>query len=166
MKKQLFILSIGTILLGACGSSETKKEETTPAEQPAEQPAEKAVVEVSIEAGDDMKYTTNRIEVPSGSHVKLTLKNVGKMPKESMGHNWTLLGQAADLVVYATASMKAVDNDYQAPELYSDPIIFTKMLGPGESQTIEFDAPAAGTYKYVCTFPGHYASMQGELVVQ
>ncbi len=166
MKKQILILAIGTALLSACGSSETKKEETTPAEQPTEQPADKVVVELSIDATDDMKYSTNVLEVPAGSHVKLTLNNIGKMPKESMGHNWTLLGQAADLVAYATASMKAVDNDYQAPELYSDPIIYTKILGPGESQTIEFDAPTPGTYKYICTFPGHYASMQGELIVK
>ena len=40
-----------------------------------------------------------------------------------------------------------------------------QLLGAGESDTIEFVAPAEGTYKFICTWPAHYASMQGEMVV-
>ena len=42
----------------------------------------------------------------------------------------------------------------------------TKVVGGGEKDTIEFTAPAPGTYDYICTFPGHYAIMKGKLVVQ
>ena len=45
-------------------------------------------------------------------------------------------------------------------------IAHTKLLGPGESDVIEFDAPAPGTYPFVCTFPGHAPLMNGQLVVQ
>jgi len=170
MKKQILTFAIGTLFLVSCGGgADTKSEETTP-ETPAQEEAapvpEKEVVEVTIEANDQMKYDKTVIEVKSGTLVKLTLKNVGSMPVEAMGHNWTLLSQGVDLVAYATAAIAAKDNGYQPADRYADPIIYTRMLGPGESQTIEFDAPAAGTYKYLCTFPGHFGQMQGDFIVK
>lgn len=167
MKKSILVLAFGAALFSACGGGEVKTEttETPTQEAPAEEPAAKEVVELSISGNDQMKYDKTSLEVKAGTRVKLTFNNVGTMPKESMGHNWTLLSKDADLVAYSQASMTAVDNDYQAPDLYQVPIVYTKMLGPGESETIEFDAPAAGTYKFVCTFPGHYAMMQGDFIV-
>ncbi|MDE0837988.1 MAG: plastocyanin/azurin family copper-binding protein [Kiritimatiellae bacterium] len=40
------------------------------------------------------------------------------------------------------------------------------MLGPGEEDVVTFTAPAAGTYNYLCTFPGHYAVMNGVMTVK
>ena len=43
----------------------------------------------------------------------------------------------------------------------------SKLLKQGEAQTLRFRAPKKpGTYPYVCTFPGHWVVMQGEMVVQ
>ena len=60
--------------------------------------------------------------------------------------------------------------DYKVEEIPADMkdkfIAHTKMLGGGESDTIEFDAPAPGTYTFMCTFPGHYALMQGKFIVE
>ena len=169
MKKQILTIALGTLFLAACGG-ETKTEEKAP-EAPVNEkapaaPTEKEVVEVTIEANDAMQYDKKVIEVKAGTKVKLTLKNVGQMPVEAMGHNWTLLDQGVDLVAYATAAIAAKDNGYQPADRYADPIIYTKIIGPGESETIEFDAPAPGTYKYLCTFPGQYGQMQGDFIVK
>ncbi|MFA7473741.1 MAG: plastocyanin/azurin family copper-binding protein, partial [Spirosomataceae bacterium] len=41
-----------------------------------------------------------------------------------------------------------------------------QLLQPESSETIYFVAPTRpGTYQYVCTFPGHHALMQGNMVV-
>ena len=40
------------------------------------------------------------------------------------------------------------------------------MIGGGESVTIEFDAPEAGTYDFLCTFPAHFAMMKGKFIVK
>ena len=40
------------------------------------------------------------------------------------------------------------------------------MLGGGESETINFTIEELGIYTYVCTFPGHYQIMQGELTIE
>jgi uncharacterized cupredoxin-like copper-binding protein len=45
-------------------------------------------------------------------------------------------------------------------------IAHTALLAPGGSETIEFTAPAAGSYTFVCTYPGHYGGgMKGVLTV-
>jgi len=39
------------------------------------------------------------------------------------------------------------------------------LVEPGTSGETTFTAPAAGTYPYICTFPGHYLMMKGVLTV-
>jgi azurin len=41
----------------------------------------------------------------------------------------------------------------------------TMVLSPGQSDTATFTAPAAGTYQFVCTFPGHNFTMFGDFIV-
>ena len=55
---------------------------------------------------------------------------------------------------------------YIPPDALDQIIAHTKLLGPGETDTIEFDAPGPGSYPFLCTFPGHVALMSGTLVVQ
>ena len=45
-------------------------------------------------------------------------------------------------------------------------IAHTKLIGGGESDTITFDAPEKGTYEFICSFPGHYMSMKGKLIIK
>ena len=48
----------------------------------------------------------------------------------------------------------------------NDFIVHTRMLGGGESETINFTIEEPGIYTYVCTFPGHYQIMQGTLTIE
>jgi azurin len=50
----------------------------------------------------------------------------------------------------------------------SDDVLYhTALLEPQKSETIYFQAPATpGEYSYVCTFPGHYITMQGTMRVR
>ena len=56
--------------------------------------------------------------------------------------------------------------DYFPETKKSDIIAHTKLLGPGEEETIEFTAPGAGQYQYFCSFPGHFALMKGVMTVK
>jgi azurin len=48
-----------------------------------------------------------------------------------------------------------------------DVIAHTGLVGPGETVEVTFKAPAAGTYTFLCSFPGHFAAgMKGTLVVK
>jgi azurin len=50
----------------------------------------------------------------------------------------------------------------------ADVIASTELAGPGETVEVSFKAPtAAGSYPFMCTFPGHFtAGMKGNLVVK
>ncbi|MBO6586906.1 MAG: azurin [Gracilimonas sp.] len=122
-------------------------------------------VEVTIESNDRMQFDLNEIKVEAGQTVVLTLKHVGKLPKAAMGHNWVLLKQGVDIQAFGSAASKAAGNEY-VPEGTDDVIVHTKLIGGGQETTIEFTAPAAGTYDYICSFPGHYALMKGKLIVE
>ncbi|MEO1266746.1 MAG: azurin [Myxococcota bacterium] len=120
---------------------------------------------VTLGASDQMMYDTKKITVKGGQKVKLTLKHNGKMAKEAMGHNFVLLKKDVDLQAFATKAMAAKATDYIPAEMKDAIVAHTKLLGGGQSDTITFDAPEPGTYKFLCTFPGHYGLMQGDFVV-
>lgn len=121
---------------------------------------------ITIEGNDQMKFNKKEIRVKAGQKVKLTLKHVGTMDKKVMGHNWALLTKDADMAEVGQAAAEAADNDYIPEDMTDKFIVHTKMLGGGESDTIEFDAPEPGTYTFMCTFPGHYALMNGKFIVE
>lgn len=123
---------------------------------------------VEMTGNDRMQYNIEAFTVPAGSPVKLIFGNVGKMPKAAMGHNVVFLKAEVDSGAFATAAAAARDNDYIPAELEEQILVHTKMLGPGESETLEFNAPKEpGEYEYLCTFPAHmYAGMRGVMTVE
>jgi azurin len=90
---------------------------------------------------------------------------VGQLPVEAMGHNFVLLKQGTDLASFATKAVEYPDNGY-IPEGTDKVIAQTEMIGGGEVTSVTFEAPAAGTYDFICSFPGHYIQMQGKFIVE
>lgn len=172
MKKYTLIFASAAVgFLASCGGNSETAQESTPTETTAPESTEttsgeEGIAELTIESNDDMKYNLKTLEVKAGDQVILTLINKGSMPKEAMGHNLTILKQGVDLEEYAMAASKAKDNGYQVKGREGDVIAHTKILGPGESETITFNAPEVGTYKFLCTFPAHYGLMQGDFIVK
>jgi azurin len=124
------------------------------------------VAKIKINGNDQMKYDVEKFEVKAGQKVMLTLKNVGKLPKVAMGHNFVLLKAGTDVTAFAMEAMKFATNEYIPDKKKGAIIAHTKQLGPGESDTIEFTAPPPGKYDYICTFPGHFALMKGVMTVK
>ncbi len=156
----------------AAPAAETKAP-TPPAQPaPAAQPAAPAPVVtatpdaqgvVHLTANDQMRYSATRIEVKAGKF-KVELKNVGTLTKDVMGHDFVVLKPGNDVTAFAAKAMTAKATDY-IPADASEMITHSKLLGPGESDTVELDL-TAGTYPYLCTFPGHVGLMNGVIVVQ
>lgn len=122
-------------------------------------------VEIVIEGNDQMRFNLSEIKVKEGDTIVLTLKHVGKLPKAAMGHNWVLLNKGTVVKDFATTAMQARENEY-IPEDGDAVLLHTALIGGGEETTIEFTAPAAGEYDFICSFPGHYALMNGKFIVE
>jgi azurin len=167
--KRIALLLITVSLFTACSGDSEATEETATAEtmvmEEETTKMEDGVAKVDLYSSDQMKYDKSEITVPAGSKVELTLTHTGTMPKETMGHNFVLLTQGTDLVTFTTEASKAMDNGY-VPTGSEAVIANTELIGGGGSTTITFDAPAAGTYDFICSFPGHYALMKGKFIVE
>lgn len=124
------------------------------------------VAELTIEAKDSMQYNAKKFTVTAGQKVKLTLKHVGTMPKAAMGHNLVILKPGVEAAAFAAKAGTAFKEDYFPAASADQTIANTKLIGGGESDTIEFVAPAAGSYTFICTYPGHWGAMRGEMIVE
>ena len=118
---------------------------------------------IIINSNDLMKFDKNELRVFEGQKITLTLNHTGKMSKEIMGHNFVLLKKETNLNDFAQRAMLARENEY-IPD-GDETIVYTKLIGGGESDTITFTAPERGSYVYICTFPGHYGLMRGKFIV-
>lgn len=176
--KKLILMSAAVVALISCGKDTKTVEETTEGTAPTietpavENPNQEAPTtvengEVTLEIGgtDQMTFTKDELRVPAGSKVTLTLTHQGTQPKEAMGHNWVLLKQGTNIQDFAMEAMNAKDNEY-VPADTDAVIASTKVVGGGESVSITFDAPAKGTYDYICSFPGHFGNMKGKFIVE
>jgi azurin len=113
-------------------------------------------------AGEALQYAPAALNATAGGEVKVTFKNGSAAQK----HNWVLVKTDADAQKIDDAAAAAGEAAGYIP---SDPSIISsvKLLNGGESGTATFAAPAAGTYTFLCTFPGHYvAGMKGTLTVK
>lgn len=147
----------------------TPRSATPEKKTPASNPTTRAETKkVAIEANDKMKFSVTGFSVETGQPVEVTLKNVGTMPKVSMGHNWVLLKDDAAPGKFVEAGFDDAANDYIDPGVADQIIAATRLLGPGESDTVTFTAPEkAGKYNYVCSFPGHFAAgMKGVMTAE
>ena len=123
---------------------------------------------IELTGNDQMQFSTKALEVTAGDKVTLTFKHIGKLPKAAMGHNFVLLKKDVKVMEFAMAATKATATEYiPADDAGKGVIAHTKLIGGGETDTITFDAPAEeGAYPFLCTFPGHFALMQGVLTVK
>lgn len=123
---------------------------------------------VEIEGTDQMKFSVTSIEAKPGEQIRVVLKVVGKMPKMAMSHNFVLLAAGADAMAFTNKSVMAAATGYIAPELKGQVLASTALAGAGETVEVTFKAPAkAGSYTFLCSFPGHFAAgMKGTLVVK
>ena len=168
----LFIpAAIAALALAGCGG-ESKSTKSADGSSSAPAASQKAMPEPSreivIEANDQMKFDKTEFIVAPGETVKLTLKNVGTMPKFSMGHNVTILKRGTNVEAFDAAASNAAANDYIPADQADRVIAHTPMTGGGETVSIVFTAPTVrASYDYLCTFPGHLqAGMHGVMKVQ
>lgn len=123
---------------------------------------------VSIEVGDNMKFSLAAIAAKPGEQLTVVLKDIGRMPKAAMAHNFVLLKKGGNPKDFADRCASARDTDFIAPSVKDQVLASTRLVGPGETAEATFAAPRQpGDYVFLCSFPGHYAlGMKGVLSVK
>jgi azurin len=133
-----------------------------------EKPAgEVAQINIKPDVANPLAFDLKEFTVKAGQTVKLTFNNTH--PAVPQMHNVVISKPGTKDALLALAMQMATSPDGMAkgyiPE--SPEILFhTKLLQPDQTETIEFTAPAAGDYPYICTFPGHGAIMNGVMKVE
>ena len=121
-----------------------------------------------IEGNDALQFNSNDMSVSASCDtVTVTLKHTGQLPANIMGHNWVLTKSSDFMPVAQAGGSAGLENDY-VPQNDSRVIAYSKIIGGVESTTVTFSASNLSTndtYTFFCSFPGHYAIMQGSLMV-
>ena len=127
-----------------------------------------ADVKLELTGNDQMQFNTKTLEVTTGDKVTLAFSHIGKLPAVAMGHNVVILKPGTSIPTFSAKCAPAKDHGYipQDAESKAAIVAHTTLLGGGQSENITFTAPEPGAYPYVCTFPGHFAIMQGVLTVK
>jgi len=123
----------------------------------------------TIEGNDAIQFSLSELKVSSScKSFTLTLKHVGTLAANVMGHNWVLTA-TADFEGVAVAGQNAGMGQNYVPPGDARVIAATRIVGGGEETSVSFDASAlepGGNYTYFCSFPGHYVLMKGRLIVE
>ncbi|MBK6731513.1 MAG: azurin [Bacteroidetes bacterium] len=166
IKSTLLVLTIcGTFLFSCTSKEKTETKSDEPVITEKQETPKSDTVRITLNADDKMKYDKSEIRVSEGQTVVLTLHHTGVMPVETMGHNFVLLTQGTKIPDFANEAIKAKDNHY-IPTDGSQIIAHTEQIGGGGTTSITFKAPAKGEYDFLCTFPGHWATMKGKFIVE
>lgn len=169
IKIQLLSILLASLMFN-CGGKEEKKKEGFSYEKSSKSDKKEVieddnVANIVITSNDLMQYNTNEIKVKAGQKVKLTLRHIGKLDINVMGHNVVILKQGVVPSEFAAKAATEKDNKY-IPKDSQNFIAHTDMIGGGQVTSVEFDAPEVGTYDFICSFPGHSGLMKGKFIVE
>ncbi len=128
------------------------------------------VAEITLTADKiQFLYDIKEFTVKPGQKVKLTLIN----PADSVTrqpHNVLIVKPGKKDVVGMAANAGMADPAFLTtknaiPES-ADILFHSKLVQAGSQDTVEFVAPSEeGDYPYICTYPGHWAIMNGVMKV-
>ncbi|HLF10245.1 MAG TPA: azurin [Gammaproteobacteria bacterium] len=121
-----------------------------------------------IEGNDQIQFNQKELRVKSScKEVTVTLKHVGQLAANIMGHNW-VLAKTPDFQPLATAGQSAGPPNF-LPAGDTRVIASTTVVGGGQETSVKFDISgltAGGDYTYFCSFPGHFVLMNGKFIIE
>ena len=120
---------------------------------------------IVLQTATNLSFATRRLTVQVGEPIHLVLKNPDVVP-----HNWALVkpgtlqtvGQQANKLVSDPAGWAR----HYIPQT-DDVLVYTDIVPAKKEFSVFFNAPQVpGHYPFLCTFPGHWMVMNGEMIVE
>ena len=167
------VLLLAVALIGCGGSDSSPDDAASSSSAETAQSESSAEVDRTVTLhpkGNQMKYRETEFTVAPGATIRLVFENTATSP--SMQHNVVVLASTEEGIfqkVGEAGTRAGSTNDYipQEKDLREQILAHTSMAKPGETVEVTFTVPEeTGEYGYVCTFPGHWATMQGTMYVQ
>lgn len=125
--------------------------------------ADKSFVIKSVK--DKMAYDITKLKASPGDLIEIRFVN-----EDAMQHNLLLVKPGKLALVGSRAEEFAKVGDAAAADYVppmNDILFASPLLNPGEEAVLKIRIPdRAGDYPYVCTFPGHWQTMNGIIVVR
>jgi len=157
--KPVFVLEDKTAVASAENSSDDSVVDSWNAADSCEQ---------VIEGNDMLQFNLKEMKVSAAcDSVTVTLKHTGVMAAEVMGHNWVLTTDSDFMPVATAAAGAGLENNY-VPVGDDRVLSATSIIGGGEETSVTFsirNLSAGDDYTFFCSFPGHYAIMEGSFKV-
>jgi azurin len=148
MRRTFWVFALGGLLLG--------------------HPAWSQECSLAITGNDLIQFDKKELRVSKTcKEVTVTLKHVGQLAATIMGHNWVLTA-TPDYQAVASAGQAAGPPNY-TPAGDARVLAASTVVGGGQETSVKFDLSkltAGGDYTYFCSFPGHFALMNGKLIVE
>jgi azurin len=148
--KRNFALLVGLLTLGASGLASGQE------------------CALTIEANDQIQFVQKELRVSSScKEITVTLKHIGTLAANIMGHNW-VLAKTSDYMAIAQAGQAAGAPNY-LPAGDARILASTTVVGGGQETSVTFATSAlqkGGDYTFFCSFPGHFVLMNGKFIVE
>jgi uncharacterized cupredoxin-like copper-binding protein len=104
---------------------------------------------------EEFDFTPTSWSVAANEEVTINLTNSG-----SVEHEWVIL--QSGVTIESEAELPETED-----ELLADFVYWEDEVEPGDSKTLTFTAPAAGTYQVICAIADHFdAGMDATLTVE
>jgi azurin len=167
-----YVLAAAMLLL-SCGQAADNKnnsKESSPAEKTETSVPGIEKLEftdtVQLKANENMRFDKELFRVRAGKKISLIFKNTGAKSAASMAHNVVILQSGVDMADFADVAHNAKAEQYVPSSLDSLIIAHTRLVNAGDSDQVEFMIPKPGVYDFICSFPGHWGTMQGKIVAE
>jgi azurin len=166
-----------TVLLGSCGQpngnlpvsgDSTGKSASAEKEMMTVPGAEQLNFSdtIQLKAGDEMKFDKELFRVKAGKKLVLRLTNTAKKSSTAMTHNVVILVKGTDIADFADAVHTGKSEQYVPASVATLVIAHTPVVAGGDTEQVSFTIPSPGVYDFICSFPGHWGTMQGKIVAE
>ncbi len=121
---------------------------------------------ISLQANDNMRFNQELFKIHAEKKILLIFKNTAAPSVTSMTHNVVILTPGTDIADFAELARNAQKEQYIPSAVAELIIAHTKLVGGGGADEVAFTINQPGVYDFICSYPGHWGTMQGKIVAE
>ena len=121
---------------------------------------------IRLQANENMRFDKELFKVHAGMKLTLIFKNTSAPSATAMSHNVVILKPGIDIADFADVARNAQKERYIPSSVASLIVAHTGLVNGGDSDRVEFTITQPAVYDFICSYPGHWGTMQGKIVAE